>query len=418
MKPSQQLTHGTRWHNEVGIYDVKGADTLQTQAAQRRHRQVSDHRREISNRQLAAEQDRRTNDSHTLIVFMPSQTHRPRRQHCHFVATREFSRQCGHHDPAATAQRRILIVTEENLQPMFAMPCIQQAPNTDLHLMTLNTPQQVARQRMYFILRLEPKECEMQTDSRMSTMQVVTDRPADRKLSARLEPFDSYWQAPADVESGYKSFTAYYKANYLPHVPENKNASVLVISCGPGYLVHVLRDAGYTTVLGIDSDPAKIEQARRKGLACETSGAFGFLDGRRAEFDVIIPEQELNHLTIQETIDFLGLCRLALRPGGKVIVYAMNGANPLVGSENIAHNIDHFYNVTEYSLQQLLQIAGFSEIRPFALKLYVFWKNPLNYVGLCLTTVLELLMRVIFTLYGKKVTILSKKIAAVGVRKN
>jgi hypothetical protein len=31
---------------------------------------------------------------------------------------------------------------------------------------------------------------------------------AERALSARLEPFDSYWQAPADVERGYSSFLA------------------------------------------------------------------------------------------------------------------------------------------------------------------------------------------------------------------
>jgi hypothetical protein len=55
-------------------------------------------------------------------------------------------------------------------------------------------------------------------------------------------------------------------------------------------------------------------------------------------------------------------------------------------------------------------------VRPFALKLYVFWKNPLNYVGLAVTTVLELTMRVIFMLYGKKVRVLSKKVAAVAVR--
>ena len=30
-----------------------------------------------------------------------------------------------------------------------------------------------------------------------------------RKLSARIEPFDSYWQAPKDVEKGYKSFYQY-----------------------------------------------------------------------------------------------------------------------------------------------------------------------------------------------------------------
>ena len=133
----------------------------------------------------------------------------------------------------------------------------------------------------------------------------------------------------------------------------------------------------------------------------------------RGEFDVIIPEQELNHLTHQETIEFLQLCHAALRPGGRIVVYAMNGANPLVGSENLAHNIDHFYLVTEYSLTQLLELGGFRQVRPFALKLYVFWKNPLNYVGLAVTTVLELTMRVIFMLYGKKVRVLSKKVAAV-----
>ena len=94
----------------------------------------------------------------------------------------------------------------------------------------------------------------------------------------------------------------------------------------------------------------------------------------------------------------------------------MNGANPLVGSENLAHNIDHFYLVTEYSLTQLLELGGFRQVRPFALKLYVFWKNPLNYVGLAVTTVLELGMRIIFMLYGKKVRVLSKKVAAFALK--
>jgi len=235
-------------------------------------------------------------------------------------------------------------------------------------------------------------------------------------LAARLEPFDSYWQAPKDIDKGFKSFTAYYAANYLRRLPRDRSASILVVSCGPGYLVNMLREHGYRNVLGIDSDPVKVEHARRHGLPCETARAFDFLDGRAGQYDMIIPEQELNHLTLEETIDFLRLCRAALKPGGEVIVYAMNGANPLVGSENLSHNIDHFYNVTEYSLQQLLELAGFGGVRVFPLKLYVFWKNPLNYVGLAITTVLELSMRAVFALYGKKVRVLSKKIAASGVR--
>ena len=47
------------------------------------------------------------------------------------------------------------------------------------------------------------------------------------------------------------------------------------------------------------------------------------------------------------------------------------------------------------------------------LKLYVFWSNPLNYVGLAVTTMIELFFRGCFVLYGKDVKILTKKLAAV-----
>jgi 2-polyprenyl-3-methyl-5-hydroxy-6-metoxy-1,4-benzoquinol methylase len=242
-------------------------------------------------------------------------------------------------------------------------------------------------------------------------------RTVSPRLAARLEPFDSYWQAPADIESGYKSFNAYYRANYLSRLPANKDAKILVISCGPGYLVDLLIKEGYRQVVGIDSDAGKVEHARRHQLPCEVAEVFPYLSQRQtAEFDCIVPEQELNHLTLDETIAFLQLCRGALRPGGTVVVYAMNGANPLVGSENLAHNIDHFYNLTEYSIGQVLQIAGFHKIAPFSLKLYVFWKNPLNYVGLIVTGSLELAMKIIFKMYGKKVSIVSKKIGAVAER--
>ena len=260
--------------------------------------------------------------------------------------------------------------------------------------------------------------------SSISRLEPLTERNdvpslghAGRKLAARLEPFDSYWQAPEDVDKGYRSFNAYYRANYLPQLPADRGARILVISCGPGYLVSLLKETGYTNVTGIDSDPEKVAHAKRRNLPCEPAEAFPFLEARQsALFDVIIPEQELNHLTVEETIEFLKLCRGALRPGGRVIVYAMNGANPLVGSENIAHNIDHFYNVTEHSLQQILKLADFSGIKVFALKLYVFWKNPANYVGLAVTATCEMLMRVMFVLYGKKVRVLSKKIAAVAYK--
>jgi hypothetical protein len=232
-------------------------------------------------------------------------------------------------------------------------------------------------------------------------------------LSARLEPFDTYWQAPEDVESGFDSFYAYYKANYLPHMPDDRAAKILVISCGPGYLVNTLRKHGYENVTGIDSDPDKIAYATARDLNCSVAEAFPFLGESDESYDVIVPEQELNHLTLDEQIAFLTLCRSRVAPGGYVFVYGLNGANPMVGSETLAQNIDHFNTFTEYSLQQLLEVSGYTRITPLPLKLYVFWKNPLNYVGLTITSIYELYCRVMFKLYGKNVRILSKKIAAI-----
>ena len=235
-------------------------------------------------------------------------------------------------------------------------------------------------------------------------------------LRARLEPFDSYWQAPKDVDAGYGSFYAYYKANYLPHMPENRKARILIISCGPGYLVNTLIKHGYTNVTGIDSDPEKIAHATSHRLNCEAAEAFPFLASKTNAYDVIVPEQELNHLTLEEQFQFLRLCKASLRLKGYVVVYGLNGANPMVGSENLSHNIDHFNTFTEYSLTQILELAGFTRVKTMPLKLYVFWKNPLNYAGLAVTTLYETYCRIMFKLYGKNVRILSKKLAAVAFR--
>lgn len=238
--------------------------------------------------------------------------------------------------------------------------------------------------------------------------------PAERKvpLSALVEPFDSFWQAPKDLEKGFASFRQFYRSNYLRHLPSNRNVNTLVISCGPGYFVSLLNEVGYANVLGIDSDPKKVAHAKERNLNCQVAEAFPFLAERPDTYDLVICEQELNHLTREETMEFLGLCRHSLRSGGTLFVYGLNGANPLVGAENLAHNIDHFNTYTEHSLAQILELSGFQDVRPLPLNLYVFWRNPLNYVGLVLTGLASLFFRGWYLVYGKNVKILTKKIAA------
>lgn len=227
-----------------------------------------------------------------------------------------------------------------------------------------------------------------------------------------FEPFDSFWEAPDDIESGYDSFKRFYKDNYLHRLPMDKQSRILCVSCGPGYLVKLLAEEGYSNVLGIDSFPEKIAYAERHGLPCKVAYAFEYLEAQKEPYDVIFLEQELNHLTRQEIVDFLSLCRTRLKKGGLLACFALNGANPITGAEALAQNFDHFNTFTEYTMRQVLEHSGFKNIDVFGLNLYVYYRNPANYVAMFAAWLLSVFFRACFILYGKKNRIFTKKFAA------
>lgn len=235
-------------------------------------------------------------------------------------------------------------------------------------------------------------------------------------LTAKLEPFDTFWEGPKNVEKGYTSLRQFYKANYQRYLPARTDARILVISCGPGYFVHMLLTEGYTRVQGIDSMEEKVRPAKAKHLPCDVAEAFPFLEAHVGQFDAIICEQELNHLTKEEIQLFLERCRESLTPGGMLIAHSLNGANPITGAEALAQNVDHYNTFTEYSLRQVLHAAGFDVQRVIPLNLYVFYTNPFNYVAWAASSLLTLAFQLCFLLYGKSNRLFTKKIAAISVR--
>jgi len=234
-----------------------------------------------------------------------------------------------------------------------------------------------------------------------------------RNLAAKMEPFDSFWEGPVNIEKGYTTLFKFYKHNYLPYIPNDKNSRILAISCGPGYFVDMLNRHGYHNVLGIDSFPEKIKHARARHLNCQTANAFDFLENAEEPFDVIFCEQELNHLTKDEIIEFLKLAWTKIKPGGRLIAHALNGANPITGPEALAQNFDHYNTFTEYTMRQVLEYTNFRNVKVVPLHLYVFWNNPLNYVLMAMSQLYTLFFRVSFIMYGKSNKIFTKKIGAI-----
>ena len=240
---------------------------------------------------------------------------------------------------------------------------------------------------------------------------------SSENLTAKIEPFDSFWEGPEDIEKGYSKFLAFYKDNYFPHLPQQKNANILAISCGPGYFVNMLKLEGYTHALGIDSRESQISRAEQKGLNCQQAHAFEYLQSLDDNsLDCIFCEQELNHLTKDEIVAFLTLARSKMREGGRLICHALNGANPITGPEALAQNFDHYNTFTEYTMSQILGHTGFKDVTVFPLNLYVFWKTPANYILLAASGILHAIFRALFIMYGKANKIWTKKIGAVCVK--
>ena len=166
-------------------------------------------------------------------------------------------------------------------------------------------------------------------------------------------------------------------------------------------------------MLGIDSFPEKVAYAKKRHLNCQLAEAFPFLEQHPHQFDVIFCEQELNHLTKAEILQFLTLCRTSLRDNGILITHVLNGANPITGAEALAQNFDHYNTFTEYTFRQVLEYAHFDDIKVIPLNLYVFYTNPLNYVLMLIAAMYTAFFRFSFLLYGKSNKLFTKKIAAI-----
>ena len=81
-----------------------------------------------------------------------------------------------------------------------------------------------------------------------------------------------------------------------------------------------------------------------------------------------------------------------------------------------SQNFDHFNTFTAYSLGQVLDYTGFRPTAVFGLHLYVFYRNPMNYVAWAVSATMSLIFRAFFIIYGKENRIFTKKIAAVAIR--
>jgi 2-polyprenyl-3-methyl-5-hydroxy-6-metoxy-1,4-benzoquinol methylase len=130
---------------------------------------------------------------------------------------------------------------------------------------------------------------------------------ADREYTARLQ---------AQTAKGWKRLLG-AQAPYRRHIRRVVEGRVLDIGCGIGRNLHHLDGRG----VGVDINPHSIEVARERGLTAYTTDQFVTCpDAVLGGYDSLLLAHVLEHMTLDQASNLVGVYLRYLRPGGRMVV--------------------------------------------------------------------------------------------------
>lgn len=158
----------------------------------------------------------------------------------------------------------------------------------------------------------------------------------------------------------------YLKRLIRKHVPSEPNTQILDLGCGFGALLYWLRQAGYTSLEGMDRSAEQVEGAHSLGLDFVQQGDIAkYLDARPSSTcDVVFAFDVLEHFSKEEAMQFVDEVFRVLRPGGRFILHLPNGEGIFAGSVACG-DFTHELLLNRRSIAQLLRCVGFASINSY-----------------------------------------------------
>ena len=199
------------------------------------------------------------------------------------------------------------------------------------------------------------------------------------------------------VKKEYKRYFQFFKYNYGKYLPQNKNAKIVDMACGIGETVNSLKKLGYTDVIGVDFDSENVKFCKSQGLNVNQGNIYDYFKNKEKQLDVVILNDIIEHIEKKNVISVLKDIKQSLNEGGVLLIKTVNAANPFLASASRYMDFTHEIIYDEFSIRNVLLIAGFrtEQIYVKESNLYVFWKNPLNYIAWLLNSLLIVLLVVI-----------------------
>lgn len=155
----------------------------------------------------------------------------------------------------------------------------------------------------------------------------------------------------------------FFSKNYLPFLPEGKQAKILDIGSGTGDFLAYLQNKHYKNFLGVDISKEQVNFCKKhvtqKVQLIE--GLAGFLKEKKNAFDFILMNDIIEHIEKEEIIDTLSLILSSLKENGVVVIRTVNLKNRW-GMAVRYMDFTHTTGFTEESIKQVMQVAGFTNV--------------------------------------------------------
>lgn len=169
---------------------------------------------------------------------------------------------------------------------------------------------------------------------------------------------DANGQFDAIRASRWGAAYAHYLRGWLP---ASKDAKIVDLACGGGYLLHFFKERGYRDLAGVDLSPDQVALSRQVTPNVVRQNILDFLAEHPASFDLITGLDIIEHFHKAEVLQVLDGCYRALKPGGRLILQTPNADSPW-GTVHRYNDFTHEVGFNPNALSRLLALCGFHGI--------------------------------------------------------
>lgn len=143
-------------------------------------------------------------------------------------------------------------------------------------------------------------------------------------------------------------------------LPQNKESNIADVGCGDGRITWWLQEIGFTNAEGVEISLEQVKVAAELGVRNIFQADLKiFLKTRTNYYDLLILRNIIEHFEKSEIIEVLGVCRDALKDGGRLIVQVPNAESPFFGRIRYG-DFTHEIAFCARSLGQIFNLVGFT----------------------------------------------------------